>query len=336
MTLKRASVAAMVAGALGVALAIALWAIPASEFVFVPDTAKPLGERVVVEDARPVDDGRVYYVNVFVRRLTTLERLLPFTRPEGSTVVPEETLLPHGISEAERDRRVREEMERSEKVAALVALRELGYEVEARPLGVLVTGVLADTPAAEELAAGDVVVGVDGRGVLTPSELQAAIGGREPGDEVRLTVRRAGKERDVTLRTIARPRDPSRPFVGITIDQAADIELPLDVDIDLGQVGGPSAGLPFALEIVRLLGEEVTRGCRIAATGELALDGSVIRVGGIAQKTVGARRAAVDAFLVPAGENAQEARRHADGLRVIPVESFRQALRALRTADLKC
>jgi PDZ domain-containing protein len=336
VTLRRASIAAMVAGALGLALGLLLWAVPTSEFVFVPHTAKPLAERVAVEGARPTDDGRIYYVDVFVRRLTTLERLLPFTRPEGSTVVPEEALLPDGTSEAERDEQVREEMERSEKVAALVALRELGYEVKARPLGVLVTGVFSDTPAAGELTSGDVVVGVDGEEVRTPTELQEAIARREPGDPVRLTVRHGGTTRDVTLGTIQNPRDPSRPFVGITVDQAADIELPIDVDIDLGRVGGPSAGLPFALEITRLLGRDVTGGCRVAATGELALDGTVIRVGGIAQKTVGARRAGVDAFLVPAGENAQEARRYADGLRVIPVESFQQALRALRTAGLKC
>jgi PDZ domain-containing protein len=336
VTLKRASIAALVAGALGVAIAVGLWAVPASEFVFVPNTARPLEDRVTVEDARPTDDGRVYYVDVFVRRLTTLERLLPFTRPEGSAVVPEQALLPEGTSEAERDQQVREEMDRSEQVAALVALRELGYDVKATPLGVLVTGVFADTPAAGELATGDVVVEVDGRPTLTPLELQNAIARRKPGDDVRLTVRHQGKEREVTLDTIASPRDASRPFIGITVDQAADIELPIDVDIDLGRVGGPSAGLPFALEITRLLGEDVTGGCRVAATGELALDGSVIRVGGIPQKTVGARRADVDVFLVPEGENAQEARRYADGLRVIPVESFQQALRALRTADLKC
>ena len=109
------------------------------------------------------------------------------------------------------------------------------------------------------------------------------------------------------------------------------MELPIDVDIDLGRVGGPSAGLPFALEIARQLGRDVTNGCRIAATGALALDGTVIPIGGIKQKTIGARRADVDYFLVPAGENAEDAQENADGLEVIPVESFQQALRKLAT-----
>ena len=85
-----------------------------------------------------------------------------------------------------------------------------------------------------------------------------------------------------------------------------------------------------------MLGRDVTHGCDVAATGELALDGSVIPVGGLKQKTIGARRAGVDLFLVPAGENAQEARKHADGLRIIPVKSFQQALRKLATTNLKC
>lgn len=289
-----------------------------------------------VEGARPVDDGALYYTDVFVRRTTLLERLLPFVRPEGSTVVPEHALLPTGISEEQRDRQVAEEMERSEEIASLVALRELGYDVPATPVGVLVTGVYGGTPADGRLRDGDVVVAVDGARVRTPPELQAAVAERDPGESVRLTVRRGSRDERVTVGTIPNPNEATRPFMGIQVDQEAEIELPVDVDIDLGRVGGPSAGLPFALEIVRLLGREITGGCRIAATGALAFDGTVISVGAIPQKTVGARRADVDAFLVPAGANAEAAGEHANGLRVIPVESFEQALRALETAGLDC
>jgi ATP-dependent Lon protease len=80
----------------------------------------------------------------------------------------------------------------------------------------------------------------------------------------------------------------------------------------------------------------VTHGCRIAATGELALDGGVLPVGGVKQKTLGARRADVDFFLVPAGANAEDALENANGLEIIPVDSFQQALRALTTQDVKC
>jgi len=181
-----------------------------------------------------------------------------------------------------------------------------------------------------------VIVAADGVPVRTPAQLRREVGRKTPGDDVRLTVRRNGKAKDFTVRTVASPTEPSRAIIGILVDQDAKIELPFKVDIDLGDVGGPSAGLPFALEIARQLGRNVTHGCRIAATGELALDGSVLPIGGIEQKTIGVRRAGVDYFLVPVGENASTAEKYADGLHVIPVDTFQQALRRLATDVKKC
>jgi PDZ domain-containing protein len=227
-------------------------------------------------------------------------------------------------------------MQQSEIIASAVALNALGYDVRATPRGAIVTGVASDAPAAGKIEAGDIIVGVDGKPVKTPDELRHEIGQRRPGQSVRLTLRRNGEDLESTVGTIGDPTEPTRPIVGIQVDQDAKIKLPIDVAIDLGRVGGPSAGLPFALEIARMLGRDVTNGCSIAATGELALDGSVLPVGGLKQKTIGARRSHVDVFLVPAGENAEEARRNADGVTVIPVRSFQQALRRLTTRPPKC
>ncbi len=323
-------------GLVGLAVAFTLWILPAEEFIFTPGNAKPLAERVTVEGANPTADGDVYYVDVFVRRTTRLEDLLPFLRPEGSTVVPEQALLPPGTSETERDRQTTAEMSRSELVAAAVALRALGKDVVARPEGALVIDVASDVPAAGEVDSGDVIVAVDGAPVRTPEELRREIGRRKPGAEVELTLRRDGETEKVTVKTVASPEDPSRAIVGIRVDQEADIEVPIEIDIDLGRVGGPSAGLPFALEISRALGRDVTHGCNVAATGELALDGTVLSVGGLQQKTIAARNADVDVFVVPAGPNAAEAQQHAGDLQIIPVESFQQALRTLTTSAKNC
>ena len=334
--MKRLSIAAVLLGALGLVTALVLWSVPGDEFILTPDKAKPLADRVVVEGSRPRGDGDVYYVDLYVRRARVLEQLLPFTRPEGSTVVSEQALLPPGTSDEERDRQNAADMKRSEQIASVVALRALGYDVVATPRGALVIGVASDVPAAAKIDAGDVIVAVDGAPVRTPADLRREIGRGDPGDAVRLTVRRDGKAIEVTVRTVSNPAEPDRPLIGIQVDQEADIQLPFEIDIDLGRVGGPSAGLPFALEIARKLGRDVTHGCRIAATGELALDGTVLPIGGIKQKTIGARRADVDFFVVPAGRNAEGARAQAEGLEVIPVESFQQALRTLTTSAAKC
>lgn len=326
----------MVLGAIGVVIALSLWWMPANDFLIVPDQAKPLETKVQVEGGHPNATGDVYYVDVFVRRIRRLEQLLPFTRPDGATLVPEQDIAPAGTTDRERNRQNAADMERSEQIASVVALRALGYHVVATPRGVLVTTVFSNVPAAKVLDPDDVIVGVSGVPVRTPAQLRREFHRVQPGDEVRLTVTRAGKTRDVTVKTIPDPKDSSRPVVGILVSQDAKIELPFKVDIDLGDVGGPSAGLPFALEIARQLGRNVTHGCRIAATGELGLDGSVFPIGGIEQKTIGVRRAGVDYFLVPAGKNASIAEKYADGLHVIPVDSFQQALQKLATDVKKC
>jgi PDZ domain-containing protein len=320
---------------LGLTAAV-LWAIPTDEYVFSPDRAKPLAEHVRVAGARPVGGGDVYYVDAFVRKASLLERLVPFTRPDGATLVPAERYLPPGISEGERRRHVAAQMERSTEIAPAVALRALGRRVRAIATGVLVIGVIGGTPAAGKLQGGDVIRAVDGKAVRTPAQLRAAIGTRRPGRTVRLELRRDEETKRVTVATIADPQRPTRPIVGIQVDQAARIKLPITIRIDLGRVGGPSAGLPFALEIARMLGRNVTHGCRVAATGELALDGSVLPVGAVKQKVIGARRTGVDVFLVPAGDNAETAQSHAGSLPVVAVETFQQALRVLATDPPKC
>ena len=156
---------------------------------------------------------------------------------------------------------------------------------------------------------------------------------KKPGDTVQLRVRRVKETFDVSLTTVPNPRNAKRAFLGVVISDDADVNLPLDVEINLGNVGGPSAGLAFALDLREELGQSVDRGRRVAATGEISLDGKVHAVGGIKQKTIGARRSGMDVFLVP-GENAAEARRYADGLRVVPVDSFQQALRELATLPM--
>jgi PDZ domain-containing protein len=314
-----------------------LWRLPSSDFLFLPNNAQPLAGLVSVEGShRATTAGGIYYLDVTERQATWLERLLPFTRPDGSSLVPSRDVVPSGISFEAQHKQELLDMNRSQQIAAAVALRRAGLKVVARPTGVLVEGVFSNVPAAKVLRAGDVIIGVNGHGVLSRPELRAALAPHTPGDAVSLRILRGGKALLVSVKTIADPQEPKRPLIGVyRASQAAAITLPLKVHIDLGGVGGPSAGLPFALDVLELLGTDVTHGYRIAATGELDLDGSVSPIGGVEQKAVGARRAGVEVLLVPAGENAAEARRYAPGLRVIPVESFQQALRQLATLPPK-
>ena len=313
------------------------WVVPSSHYLYVPNRATPVAAKVKVEGEKPAGSGpgAIYYVDVSVRRATWPERLLPFLRPDGATLVPKDQVVPAGSSFEDRREEGLREMARSEKVAAAVALEEAGFDVDATPRGALVEAVATDAPAAAELDSGDVIVAARGRTIRTPEQLRSSFDDVRPGADVALRVRRDGKVRRVSVRTVESRSEPGRAIIGIRVGQAADIKLPLKVDIDLGGVGGPSAGLPFALDVLQELGTDVDRGRRVVATGEIALDGSVGSIGGVKQKTFGAREAGADVFLVPAGENATEARRYAGNLRIIPVESFQQALSALRTLPPK-
>jgi PDZ domain-containing protein len=219
----------------------------------------------------------------------------------------------------------------SQRVAAAVALRSLGYHVVVQPTGVVVSQLIAGTDAPCNLQPMDIILAVDGTPTPTTASLHAALGHVKPGDVVSLRVRRGTRRLTVRVRTIPTPGDPTRALVGFAPGQAATIKLPVRVSIDASGIGGPSAGLAFALEVMQKLGRNVLRGHRVAATGEMELNGAVAPIGGVKQKTYGVRQAGADIFLVPAGDNARTARRYAGPLHIIPVRTFHQALHALAT-----
>jgi PDZ domain-containing protein len=319
----------VVAATVAALAAVGAWLVPTDSYIFLPNKVHPVAPLVDVRGGSDPEGGGIYFVDVLVRKATVLERVWPGVR-EGASVVPADVVRPPGVSEAERRRGELAEMRRSQKVAAAVALRELGYKgVVANPVGARIEFVDPTAPAAGQLKRGDVVVRAAGQRVRVPGALRRLVTARAPGSSITLVVRRGGALRPVRVRTMRGAE--GRTIIGVIVSQAADIRLPLDVDIDVGNVGGPSAGLAFALDLLEELGRDVDRGNRVAVTGTIELDGSVGEIGGVKQKTIGVRRAGISVFVVPAGENAREARRHAGDLRIVAVESFQQALRELAT-----
>jgi PDZ domain-containing protein len=307
-----------------------LWLAPSNDYLLLPDKAHAVAPLVTVE--KPKHGGGtdgIHFVDVIQRRATLLESMFPSIRG-GSSLVPGSQVNPQGISDDARRHVDLSQMARSQEIAAAVALRRLGYPVKVRENGALVVNVFKSLPAEGKIVLGEVIGAVDGHPVRSTIDLQRLVSTRKPGTRLTLTLRGEHGLRKIRLTTVASPEDASRAIIGVLVEPAADVTLPIDISIDAGDIGGPSAGLAFALDVMEKLGRDVDRGHQIAATGELALDGSVIKIGGIKQKTIGAREAGVEAFLVPA-ENAADARRYAKGLRIIPVRTFQQALRVLAT-----
>jgi PDZ domain-containing protein len=321
-------------GALMIVIALlVLWIAPAHGYELqLVDPAHQVGPLVHLRAKKAHrDPGTIYFVDVRERPARLLERLLPWVRSNGSSLVK----TPPGISSSLEQRLSVQQMADSQKVAPYVALKLLGYKVSARSDGVTVLSVQSSAPAAKTLRPGDVILAVEGHPVTTVLGLRALLGHRHPGGVVTVRFRRGAKVDQAKLTTISDPSSPKRALIGVIGSDDLRVHLPIPVTIDSQGIGGPSAGLAFALDILQRLGRNVTHGRRIAATGELALNGEVLPIGGVKQKTLGVRRAGVDVFLVPAGDNAREARRYADGVRIIPVENIQQALRALATAAPK-
>jgi Lon-like protease len=329
--MRLAAAAGLVVLAL-IAVGLALAVIPSDSYIFLPDRAHAVDPLVTVEGVRTHPDkrGGIYFVDVFVRRASLLEERYPWIH-SGARLHPATDVKPPGESERERRQADLQAMARSQQRAAAVALRALGYKVQAEAVGALIDDVDPTAPAAGRLQPGDVVIAADGRRVRTPSDLQRVIFSHQPPEVVQIRLQRGSHVVTVALRTAADPSHGGRARIGVAVSEAAKVKLPVDVRINAGNIGGPSAGLAFALDVMEELGRDVDHGLKVAATGDIELNGAVAPVGGLEQKTLGARRSHVDVFLVPAGENAATARRYADGLNVIPVTSFQQALRALAT-----
>lgn len=303
---------------------------PSGYYLLSPDVAHPVAPLVHVAEGKPArGGGNLYFVDVLAEQPSKLHDLIGwlFSDPPHSTRLPASAVIPPGSNSQAVVAAERREMATSQQVAAAVALRRLGYHVVIHPNGVIVNQVFLGTDAARTLHTSDVIIAVDSHPTPTLAGLHAFMATVKPGQTVRLTVVGGTVTRTVKVKTV---NQRGRALIGIAPSQSARITLPFKVAIDAGDIGGPSAGLAFTLEVMRQLGRDVTHGYRVAATGQINLDGTVSPIGGVEQKTWGVRERGAQIFLVPAGSNAKTAKKNAGpNLKVIPVTSLDEALHAL-------
>lgn len=264
-------------------------------------------------------------------RMDLVRALRGWLDPEVA-VVPKEVFYPKNQSQKEIQQQNAEEMSLSQQHATTAALRQLGIPVTTQ---VVVGAVVKDSPSQGKLHAGDQIAAVDGTAVATPAQVRTAVTRHKPGEVVTFSVLRQGKPQQIKITSTRDKSDPTRTVVGIVPTEGH--KFPFTVKIQLDDVGGPSAGLMFALGIVdKLNPEEITGGKFIAGTGEIDDDGQVAPIGGIQMKIIAARKAGAVAFLTPK-DNCGEALKAARGrMRLIKVSALKDALsslQALRTGQ---
>ncbi len=249
-------------------------------------------------------------------------------------LLPREEIYPPGVDREEVAELNRLSMQDSQLIATIVALEAVGFELEGE--GAEVVAVQEDA-VTDALEVGDVIVALDEEPMRESVEVVEAVQSRAVGERITLAVRRDGVDGEVTVEVTlgSAPEDPDRAYVGVLL--TTDLDLPVDIDVDAGVIGGPSAGLVFALTLLELLEPEDLLGGRVVAgTGTLARDGTVGGVGGVPQKLAGAsapRDGAdpAEVFLVPEANLAQaRGATVAEDVLVVPVASLEDALAALR------
>jgi PDZ domain-containing protein len=234
-------------------------------------------------------------------------------------VMPREAVFPAGQTREQTTLTNTAAMSTSQQGAVAVALDELG--IEYRDV-VMIAGVQEDGAAAGTLEAGDVIAAVDGATAGDVEGYRALIAQVPAGEPVPMTVRRDGEEMQLEVPT---ELVDGTPRMGVIL--AEGHEFPLDIDIAVGDIGGPSAGLVFSLSVYdELTPGALTGGHRIAGTGTIAEDGAVGSIGGIRQKMVGAAESDAEFFLAPAANCDEVLGYEPEGLEVVPVATFEEAL----------
>jgi PDZ domain-containing protein len=329
---RRWATGLVVVALLGAIAAGLFWKLP--YFLLSPGSVRDTEAYIHIDGAPsyPDEQGVIDYLTVSVRQATPFELVGAWIDP-AVEVVEEKVVL--GDQTPSQNRQLNLQlMADSKDSATYQALRRLGYEIPTSGTGAVIASVDPAVPAAAVLTQGDVVVAADGEPVAINQDLIDTVTSHQPGDTLALVVQplHGGETRPATVQLASRPDDPTVAMLGVsTFTRDLTFDFPVDVTIDSGRVGGPSAGLAFTLGVLdAMTPESLTGGARIATTGTMRLDGTVGPVGGVHQKVVAARRAGVDLMLVPTLE-VEEARRHAGDLRVEPVDDLADALDVLAT-----
>jgi Lon-like protease len=327
-----------VVGALLIALVAAASLFPVPYVVYSPGPVEDtLGEwegEPVIEihgaETFPTDgvlDLTTVGVTPADNKLDLLRALQAWVDPDR-TVVPRELVYPEDITAEEARQENAQLLERSQESAKVATLRKLNFEV---PEIVVVDSVLDGAPADGVLVPGDVVVSVDGAAIAEPQDVVEAVTAHQPGDTIEFVVERDGSRRTETVGSQAAEGD-GRTIVGFS--PTIGYEYPVEIDVNIDErIGGPSAGMVFALAIYDTLTPgALLGGMHVAGTGEISPDGEVGPIGGIQQKIAAASEDGATLFLAPAANCDEASLADPDDMRVVRIETLDDAIAAVETA----
>ncbi|MFS0560922.1 SepM family pheromone-processing serine protease [Terribacillus sp. 179-K 1B1 HS] len=311
-------------------------------YVYKPGAADAL-DPIVSVDGSEKSEGDMHLVTVRGGQATPFQyvmaKILPYHQIEKL-----EDVIPEGISEEEYTQAQLMQMESSQEASTVVAYEAAGADLQIDYKGVYVVSVVKDLPADGQLKQGDLITAVDGHEVKEAIDLTDYVTSKKIGDTITLQIERDDEQLEKKLKLKALP-DTQIPGIGITLVTDRDVTEDPKVTFSSGQIGGPSAGLMFSLEIYDQLEEEdLTKGYQICGTGEVDYEGNVGRIGGIDKKVVAADKEGCDIFFAPneqgaADSNYEVAKQTAEDIgtdmKIIPVDTFEDAKNYLEQMPAK-
>ncbi len=310
------------------AAVLALWPLKVPYYAISPGPVEEVADLVSVDDV-PVytTNGDLFLLTVGLREVNIFEYLEAQLDPRVD-LVGREVIRPAGVTQEEATRSNLEAMDQSIDAAVYVALTRLGYEVGFSGEGVSVLEVVDDTPAAGVLQVGDVITHVNGRAVATADDAGAVIRTFQIGETINLSGTRAGQPLSVDITLAPHPDLEGSPMVGVVLDTVnLDLDLPIDLEIDSRNIGGPSAGMMYAIAVLDLLTEEdLAKGHRIAGTGTIHFDETVGAIGGVRQKVFAARSVGAEYIMVPIDNYPDALTAVGDDIEIVSVATLQDAL----------
>jgi PDZ domain-containing protein len=299
----------------------------------VPGTTKPV---VSVSGAQTyATSGHVYLTTVGVLPGSCDEKPTLFTALRAwfdseEAVEPHQVQCPPGESGAKVQQANELDMSDSQRNATTAALLYLGYKPTSEQI--VVSDVASNSPASKVLETGDQIVSINGRPITNIDLVHKLIQEVKPGDTLSMTIERNGKSKDVKVGTYEATDGTHRTLIGISLGLTANFDTPkVKIGIDPAKVGGPSAGLAFALGIVdELTPGDLTGGKTIAVTGTIDGLGNVGPIGGIQQKIAGAKDNGATVFLAPASECPDARAAAPSSMILVKVTTLSGALDALK------
>lgn len=312
-------------------------------YIYRPGGVDPLDQVVQVETGY-ASEGMMHLVTVSGGQATVMEYLLASMQPFHE-IVPLEKVRPEGMTEEEYMQYQLKLMENSQHASIVVAYEAAQKDVKYKDNGIFVLGVIKGMPSSKIVHIGDRIIKVDGRQINNSNDLISYVEQKQPGELIEVQMERENEIITKKIEVAPFPDDENKVGIGIRLVNDTEVEVEPKVVFDSGNIGGPSAGLMFALEMYNQLSEEdITKGYKIAGTGEIDDEGNVHRIGGIDKKVVAADKAGIEIFFAPYENGNEEsnyelalqtATKIKSKMEIVPVDTFSDALQYLHNLQQK-